>query len=276
MRKNDMTDYANDFSEYATDFSPSEMIVTAGARQLENKKVIFAGTGLPMVGITLAQLTHGPDIIPVFEGGAVGPTLNRSLPLSVGDSRTTGSANFIQGLNSSFELTQRGFIDVGFIGGAEVDPYGNLNSTMIGNFPENYMNPDIRLPGSGGAGDMSCSCTYTILIVQHELRRFVEKLQYTTSPGHLDGSPDARKKAGLQGKGPRRVITTKALMGFDDETKRMKILATMPGETVESVQAATGFELLVDENLYEFEPPTKEEIRLIREKIDPTQIYCKR
>jgi glutaconate CoA-transferase subunit B len=112
--------------------------------------------------------------------------------------------------------------------------------------------------------------------VQHELRRFVEKLQYTTSPGHLDGSPDARKKAGLQGKGPRRVITTKALMGFDDETKRMKILATMPGETVESVQAATGFELLVDENLYEFEPPTKEEIRLIREKIDPTQIYCKR
>ncbi len=263
-------------TEYATDYSPSEMIVTAGARQLEDNKVIFAGTGLPMVGITLAQLTSGPGIIPVFEAGAVGPTLNRSLPLSVGDSRTTSQANFIQGLNSAFELTQRGFTDIGFIGGAEIDPYGNLNSTMIGEFPTNYMKPSVRLPGSGGAGDMSCSCTHTILIVQHESRRFVEKLQYTTSIGHLDGSKDARKKAGLQGKGPKIVITTKALMGFDDDSKRMKILATMPGETVESVQDATGFELLVDADLYEFEAPTKEEIRLIREVIDPTQIFCKR
>ncbi len=263
-------------TEFATDYSPSEMIVTAGARQLDDKKVIFAGTGLPMVGITLAQLTNSPGIIPVFEGGAVGPTLNRSLPLSVGDSRTTSNASYLQGLNSAFELTQRGFIDIGFIGGAEIDPYGNLNSTMIGDFPENYMKPNVRLPGSGGAGDMSCSCTHTILIVQHEIRRFVEKLQYTTSLGHLDGSPDARKKAGLQGKGPKRVITTKALMGFDDATKRMKILATMPGETIDSIQDATGFELLVDENVYEFDPPTKEEVRLIREVIDPDQFFCKR
>lgn len=263
-------------NDYATDFSPSELIVAAGARQLEDKKVIFAGTGLPMVGITLAQLTNGPGIIPVFEAGAVGPTLDRSLPLSVGDSRTTSRANFIQGLNSAFELTQRGFIDIGFIGGAEIDPYGNLNSTMIGDFPDNYMKPKVRLPGSGGAGDMACSCTHTILIVQHEQRRFVEKLQYCTSIGHLDGSKDARKRAGFQGHGPKCVITTKAIMGFDDEIKRMKIMATMPGETVESIQDATGFELLVDKDLYECPPPTKEEIRLIREVIDPTQIFCKR
>jgi glutaconate CoA-transferase subunit B len=263
-------------TDYATDYSPSEMIVTAGARQLEDNKVIFAGTGLPMVGITLAQLTNGPNIIPVFEAGSVGPTLNRSLPLSVGDSRTTSRANFVQGLNSAFELTQRGFIDIGFIGGAEIDPFGNLNSTMIGNFPDNYLKPTVRLPGSGGAGDMACSCTHTILIVQHEKRRFVETLQFQTSSGHLDGSKDARKKAGFQGKGPKCVITTKALMGFDGATKRMKIMATMPGETVESVQEATGFELLIDSNVYEFEPPSKEEIRLIREVIDPTQIFCKR
>jgi len=261
---------------YATDYSPGEMIVTAGARQLEDNKVIFAGTGLPMVGITLAQLTSGPGIIPVFEAGAVGPTLNRGLPLSVGDSRTTSRANYTQGLNAAFELTQRGFIDIGFIGGAEIDPYGNLNSTMIGDFPEGYMKPHVRLPGSGGAGDMSCSCTYTILIVQHERRRFVEKLQYFTSNGHLDGSQGARKKAGLQGHGPKWVITTKALMGFDEESKRMKILATMPGETVHSIQDATGFELMVDPHVYEYEPPTVEEIRLIREVIDPTQIFCKR
>ncbi len=263
-------------TEYATDYSPSEMIVTAGARELEDNKVIFAGTGLPMVGITLAQLTSGPGIIPVFEAGAVGPTLNRSLPLSVGDSRTTSRANYIQGLNSAFELTQRGFIDIGFIGGAEIDPFGNLNSTMIGDFPDGYMKPKVRLPGSGGAGDMSCSCTHTILIVQHEARRFVEKLQYVTSLGHLDGTKGARKAAGLQGHGPKSVITTKAIMGFDDETKRMKIMATMPGETVESVKEATGFELLVDKDVYDFAPPTKEEIRLIREQIDPTQIFCKR
>ncbi len=262
-------------TEYSNNYSPSEMIVTAGARQLEDKKVIFAGTGLPMVGVTLAQMTNGPDIIPVFEAGAVGPTLNRSLPLSVGDSRTTSKASFIQGLNSSFELTQRGFIDIGFIGGAEIDPFGNLNSTMIGDFPKDYRKPKVRLPGSGGAGDMACSCTETILIVQHEKRRFVEKLQFQTSSGHLDGSKDARKKAGFQGKGPKCVITTKALMGFDDESNRMKIMATMPGETVESIQDATGFELLIDKNLYEFEPPYKEEIRLIREVIDPTQIFCK-
>jgi len=263
-------------TEYNTDYSPSEMIVVAGARLLEDNKVIFAGTGLPMVGITLAQLTNGPGIIPVFEAGSVGPTLNRRLPLSVGDSRTTSRANFIQGLNSAFELTQRGFIDIGFIGGAEIDPYGNLNSTMIGDFPNNYMKPSVRLPGSGGAGDMSCSCTYNILIVRHEKRRFVEKLQYCTSAGYLDGSKGAREKAGIQGEGPRYVITTKAKMGFDEDTKRMKLFATMPGETVSSVQDATGFELMVDENVHEFEPPTKEEIRLVREVIDPTQIYCKR
>ena len=195
-----------------------------------------------MVGITLAQLTHAPDLIPVFEAGAVGPTLSRGLPLSVGDSRTTSKASFMQGLNSTFELTQRGFIDIGFIGGAEIDPFGNLNSTMIGSFPEEYQKPKARLPGSGGAGDMACSCNKTIIIMAHEPRRFNEKLSYYTSMGYLDGSPGAREKAGLMGDGPHRVITTKALMGFDEATRRMKILATMPGETVASVKAATGFE----------------------------------
>ncbi|MGI6065825.1 MAG: CoA-transferase subunit beta [Bacillota bacterium] len=263
-------------AQYSTDFTPQEMLVVAGSRQLENNKVIFAGTGLPMVGITLAQLTHAPGIIPVFEAGAVGSTLSRGLPLSVGDSRTSCKAMYMQGLNSAFELTQRGFIDIGFIGGAEIDPYGNLNSTMMGNFPDGYQKPKTRLPGSGGAGDMACSCTKTIIIMAHEPRRFNEKLNYYTSMGHLDGSPGARKAAGIQGNGPSRVITTKALMGFDDESKRMKILAVMPGETVESVQAATGFTLLVDKDVYEFEPPTVEEIKLIREVIDPYGYFVKK
>lgn len=260
----------------AVKFSPQEMIVVAGSRVLENNKVIFAGTGLPMVAITLAQLTHAPGIIPIFEAGAVGPTLDRGLPLSVGCSRTTSKANYLQGLNAAFELTQRGFCDFGFIGGAEIDMYGNLNSTMMGQFPEEYQKPRLRLPGSGGASDMAASCERTIIIMAHEKRRFAKKLQYLTSPGYLDGSAGARQRAGLLGQGPYRVITTKALLGFDEATRRMKLLATMPGETVESVQEHTGFELLVDEEVYEFPPPTEEELRLIREEIDPHGYFIKR
>ncbi|SHE57337.1 CoA-transferase subunit beta [Desulforamulus putei] len=257
-------------------FSPQEMIVVAGARVLENNKVVFAGTGLPMVAITLAQLTHAPGIIPVFEAGAVGPTLNRGLPLSVGCSRTTSKAMYLQGLNAAFELAQRGFCDFGFIGGAEIDMYGNLNSTMIGQFPEAYRRPQLRLPGSGGASDMAASCERTIVIMSHEKRRFKERLSYRTSPGYLDGSPDARQRAGLLGQGPYRVITSRAILGFDEATRRMKLLATMPGETVASVQEHTGFELLVDDNVYPYEPPTQEELRLIREEIDPRGYFIGR
>lgn len=258
------------------DFSPREMIVVAGSRVLQDNKVVFAGTGLPMVAITLAQLTHAPGIIPVFEAGAVGPTLSRGLPLSVGCSRTTSKAMYLQGLNAAFELAQRGFCDFGFIGGAEIDKYGNLNSTMIGSFPENYQKPQLRLPGSGGASDMAASCERTIIIMSHEKRRFKEKLSYLTSPGYLDGSPGARQRAGLLGQGPYRVITTRAVLGFDEITRCMKLLATMPGETVASVQENTGFALLVDENVTCYEPPTREELRLIRQEIDPQGYFIGR
>jgi glutaconate CoA-transferase subunit B len=263
-------------TKYSEDFTTQEMIVVAGSRTLPDNKVIFAGTGLPMVAITLAQLTHGPGIVPVFEAGAVGPELSRGLPLSVGDSRTTFRANYLLGLNSAFELTQRGYADIGFIGGAEIDPYGNLNSTMMGDFPDGYRKPKTRLPGSGGASDMACSCERTIIIMVHEPRRFNEKISYITSPGYLDGSPNARWRAGMVGQGPQRVITTKAVLGFDDETKRMKLIATLPGETIQSVQDATGFKLIIPNDVYEFEPPTVEEIRLIREVIDPQGYFVKK
>lgn len=259
-----------------TDYTPQEMIVVAGARILEDNKVVFVGTGLPMIATLLARKTHAPGIIPVFEAGAVGPTLDSGLPFSVGDSRTSSGASYVRGLNRAFELTQRGFCDYGFIGGAEIDPYGNLNSTMMGRFPDDYLTPKTRLPGSGGASDMASSCERTILIIPHEKRKFNEKLNYITSPGFLDGSPDARKRAGLVGEGPYRVITTKAIMGFDEKTHRMKILHTLPGETVESVQASTGFELMVADNVTQFPAPTQEELRLIREEIDPLGFFVKK
>jgi glutaconate CoA-transferase subunit B len=260
----------------STDYTAQEIIVAAGAKVLEDNKIVFVGTGLPMVASLLAKLTHAPGLIPVFEAGAVGPPLGVGLPISVGDSKTFTGASYVKGLNAAFEMTQRGYADFGFIGGAEVDMYGNLNSTMIGDFPAGYQTPKVRLPGSGGASDMAASCERTILIVPHDKRKFSEKLQYLTSPGHLDGSPNARFKAGLQGKGPYRLISTKGIFDFDEETKRMRLLQTFPGETVESVQAATGFELLVAPNVSEFEPPTAEEVRMIREDIDPNGAFVKR
>lgn len=260
----------------ATDYTAQEMIVVAGAKILEDRKVVFVGTGLPMVASLLAKKTHAPGLIPVFEAGAFGPPLSVGLPLSVGDSKTFTGVSYVKGLNSAFEMTQRGFCDFGFIGGAEIDMYGNLNSTMLGDFPDGYQKPKVRLPGSGGASDMAASCERTILIVPHEKRKFSEKLNYVTSPGYLDGSKDARKKAGMLGKGPYRVITTKAILDFDEETHRMRLLHTFPGETVESVQAATGFELLLAPEVTEFSAPTEREVCMIRQEIDPDGIFVKR
>lgn len=258
------------------EYTSQEMIVVAGARILEDNKVVFVGTGLPMIATVLAIRHRAHGIIPVFEAGAVGPPLEGALPFSVGDSRTASRASFVRGLNAAFEMTQRGFCDYGFVGGAEIDPYGNLNSTMMGKFPEEYQKPKARLPGSGGASDMASSCERTILIMPHERRRFNEKINYVTSPGYLDGSPGARERAGLLGQGPHRVITTKAVLGFDDETRRMKILHTYAGETVESIQESTGFELLVDPDVSPFDPPTIEELTLIREEIDPLGFFVKK
>ncbi|MCK9174560.1 MAG: glutaconate CoA-transferase [Desulforhopalus sp.] len=258
------------------DYTAQEIIIVAGAKVLEDKRVVFVGTGLPMVASLLAKMTHAPNLIPVFEAGAVGPHLTVGLPVSVGDSKTFTSASYVKGLNSAFEMTQRGFADYGFIGGAEVDMYGNLNSTMIGDFPDGYQKPKIRLPGSGGASDMAASCEKTILIVPHDKRKFSAKLQYLTSPGHLDGSKDARWKAGMQGSGPYRLISTKGIFDFEEESHRMRLLQTFPGETKESIQAETGFELLFADNVTAFAPPTVEEVRLIREEIDPTGIFVKR
>ncbi len=260
----------------STDYTAQEIIVLAGAKVLEDKKVVFVGTGLPMVASLLAKLTHAPNLILVFETGAVGPPLEVGLPISVGDSKTCAGASYVKGLNGAFEMTQRGFADFGFIGGAEIDMYGNLNSTMIGDFPAGYQKPKVRLPGSGGASDMAASCQRTILIIPHDKRKFSEKLQYFTSPGYIDGSKDARWKAGLQGEGPHRVITTKGVFDFEEESKRMRLIQTFPGETKESIQDATGFELLFADNVTEFAPPTVEEIRLIREEIDPGQAFIKR
>jgi glutaconate CoA-transferase subunit B len=164
------------------------------------------------------------------------------------------------------ETCQRGLIDYTFLGGAQIDPYGNLNSTLIGG---DYNCPKVRLPGSGGANDLASFCHRILVVTNHDRRRFVEKLDFLTTPGYLTG-PGARESAGLPpDTGPYRVITDLAVIGFGDETKRMEVLSLHPGVTLEQVRAATSFELAVRQPLAVTEPPTPAELCLLREEVDP-------
>jgi glutaconate CoA-transferase subunit B len=164
------------------------------------------------------------------------------------------------------ETCQRGMIDYTFLGGAQIDAYGNLNSTLIGT---DYARPKVRFPGSGGANDLASLCWRILVVTNHDRRRFVEKLDFVTTPGYLSG-PGAREAAGLSpGTGPYRVITDLAVLGYHDQTKRMEVLSLHPGVTPEQVRAATGFTLGVREPLTVTQPPGDEELRILREEVDP-------
>ena len=250
------------------EYSAVEMLAVAASRVLENRKSVFVGTGLPMVSAILAQKTHAPELLIVFEAGGISPVIP-TLPLSVGDSRTFHKALAAGSMCDMGEASQAGYIDFGFIGGAQIDPYGNLNSTSIG--PHDH--PKVGLPGSGGANDIGSLCWRNIIATIHEKRRFVEKVDFITTPGYLSG-PGAREAAGLPANsGPWRVVTDLGTFCFDDKTKRMKLISINPRVTVEQVRNSTGFEILVEEKVEVADPPTAEELRLLRTEIDPAGIF---
>jgi len=256
--------------KYATDFTLMELMAVAASREIKDREIVFAGTGLPMLGAMLAQHTNAPNCIIVFEAGAVDCKLAH-LPMSVGDPRTMRFASTATGLFDVFStVLQRGFIDVGFLGGAQVDMYGNINTTCIGD----YHHPKVRFPGSGGSGDIACLSKRTIIIAVHERRRFPEHCDYITSPGWIDG-PEGRKKAGLPWGGPSAVITNLGLLRFDEQTKRAYLASYHPGVTPEQIQENTGFELDVSQ-AKETEPPTEAGIRVLREKVDPESIFLRK
>jgi glutaconate CoA-transferase subunit B len=249
-------------------YSPSELLICLASRVMEDGTTAFIGTGIPMLAASLAQSMHAPNLVAVFEFGGTGAILEK-LPLAVGDMRTYNKALHAAGICDVMEASQRGLIEYGFLGGAQIDPYGNLNSTAIGD----VLHPKVRLPGSGGANDVGSSCWRTIAIMPHDKKRFVEKVDFITTPGYLTG-PGAREKAGLpRGTGPYRVVTSFCIMGFDDETKRMKLLSLNPGVTVDDVVEHTGFELLMADEIGHNPPPTDEELRILRGKIDPDGLY---
>jgi glutaconate CoA-transferase subunit B len=221
-----------------------------------------------MLASALAQKLHAPNLVPIFEFGGIGALLEE-LPLAVGERRSFHKALAASGILDLVEHAQRGFVEYGFLGGAQIDCYGNLNSTVIGE----YANPKVRLPGSGGGNDVGSHCWRTIAIIPHDKRRFVDNVDFITTPGYLTG-PEARENAGLPpGTGPYRVVTNLAVMGFHPDNKRMMLLQTQPGITVEYIQENTGFELLYSETITENHPPTQEELVILREEVDKTKFY---
>ncbi len=249
-----------------TGSSPRKLQACAASRLLENHCSVFVGTGLPMIATMLAQRSHAPGILIIFEAGGIGPQ-PPVLPISVGDSRTFYRAVAASTMHDAMSAAQAGYLDYGFLGAAQIDMYGNINTTVIGN----WARPRARLPGSGGANDLGSLCHRTIVIMAQDQRRFVQKLDFLTTPGYLDG-PRGRERAGLPANsGPYRVITQLGVYGFDEETKRMQLLSAHPGVTVEEIKENSAFELLIPAQVETTPPPSEAELRLLAE-IDPMGI----
>jgi glutaconate CoA-transferase subunit B len=250
---------------FMSDYNPMELMICIAARELEDGASTVVGTGAPCAAAMLAQKTTAPNLLIMFEAGGVAPQLP-TMPISVGDSRTHWKGIMASSMTDTMAITARGLVDYAFLGGAQIDAHGNLNSTFIGS---DYSKPKVRLPGSGGACDLGCNCWRTITMTPHEKRRFTEKIDFVTTPGYLSGG-DAREKAGLPpGTGPYKVITDLAIMGFDNPDRRMEVESLHPGVTLDQVRESTGFELLVKDDLSTTEPPDERMLAILREEVDP-------
>ncbi len=253
-------------------YSRIELMICCAARLLENGKLVAVGTGVPCAAAMLAQRTTAPNLGIMFEAGGIGPQLP-TMPISVGDSRTIYRSLMATSMADVMETCQRGLVDYTFLGGAQIDAYGNLNSTCIG-YP--YEKLRVRLPGSGGANDLASFCWRILVVTVHDRRRFVDKLDFITTPGFLTG-PGARERAGLPaGTGPYRVITDLAIMGYHPDTCRMQVLSLHPGVELEQVRQATGFSLEVCGELERTLPPSSAELEILRTEVDPQRFVLGR
>jgi glutaconate CoA-transferase, subunit B len=245
-------------------YNLTELLACVAADLLQDGCSVFVGTGLPLVAGMLAQRTHAPGLLIIFEAGGIGPQVP-ALPISVGDSRTYFHASAASSMHDVMSASQAGYVDYGFLGGAAMDCYGNVNTTVIGD----WTHPKARLPGSGGANDVGSFCWRTIYLMrQQSPRTFVKKLDFITTPGYLTG-PGAREKAGLpSGTGPYRVITQLGVYGFNEASKHLQLMALHPGVTVTQVQEASEFEILIPGHVTVSAEPTPEQVCILRE-IDP-------
>jgi glutaconate CoA-transferase, subunit B len=251
----------------ASTYTTSELLAVMASRLMRDGQVVFAGIGVPLLAATLAQRTFAPQLTILFEGGTIGPFIvPGQLPPSTNEQRCTRRANMVLPITDVLLLLQRGYVDVGFMGGAQIDRFGNLNSSFIGD----PSHPKIRLPGTGGGNDIS-SLTNMIVAMKHEKRRFVGNVDFITSPGWIRGG-QSRTDSGLSHGGMWRVVTDLAIIGFDDERREMKVLALHDGVKREQVIENTDFDILFDANLEVTPRPDTFELDVLRE-LDPQRLY---
>lgn len=256
--------------EYAKKYSVGEQMAVALSKEICEGQNVFIGIGLPLSGAILAKFSHAPNITLATEGGFIGVNPVGAMATITDTAGAPGCFQFV-GIWRVLSDLQRGYFDLGIIGGAQIDKFGNINSTAyFDNVKFTYSSPKIRLPGSGGANDIASSSTHTILMLIQEKRRFVEKVDYITSPGYLSG-PGDRERANLVGKGPLAVVTTKGIFRFDENTKEMYLDTVYPGVKVKDIIKEVSWDLKVGKEIKEAEPPTTEEIVIMR-RIDPTDI----
>jgi glutaconate CoA-transferase subunit B len=251
-------------------YTSSELMIINAARLLRDGDVVFVGVGQPNMACNLAKRTHAPSLTMIYEAGVIGAEPAR-LPLSIGDPTLVSGALSVVSMYDIFTLyLQRGNVDVGFLGGAQIDRYGNINATIVGT---DYEHPKVRLPGSGGAQEIAAWANRCYIMTPHQKRRFPEKVDFLTSAGYLDGS-GGREKAGLRGKGPIGVVTDIGFME-PDETGELTLTALHPGKTIEMAKENTGWALKVAPNLRTTEPVSEHELRILREELDPSGAFLK-
>ncbi len=251
------------------DYSPAELMTVNAARLLRDGDVVFVGVGLPNLACNLARRTHAPNLTMIYEAGVIGAQPAR-LPLSIGDPTLVTGAASICSMYEIFALyLQRGLIDVGFLGGAQIDRYGNVNATVIGS----YDKPKVRLPGSGGSAEIAAWANRTYYISPHQKRRFPAKCDFVTGAGFLTGRA-ARQASGVRGGGPHAVVTDIGILE-PDEMGELVLTALHPGRTVDEAKVNTGWDLNVILKVQTTQAPAADELRLLREELDPQGIYLK-
>jgi glutaconate CoA-transferase subunit B len=251
-----------------SDFTPSEMMIVAASRALAGAETVFVGVGLPNIACNLAQRTVAPDLELIYESGVYGARPAR-LPLSIGDPTLVTGATSVISMADLFGLyLQRGLVDVALLGGAQIDRYGNLNSTVIGD----YATPKVRLPGSGGACEIAINARRVFMIMRLSKRSFVEKLDFMTSPGYLTGG-DARQRAGMPGQGPALVVSDQAIFDFENPDHEMQLISLHRGVTLAEVQSEVGWPIRVADPVVETQPPGDTDLNLIRVEMDPQGMY---
>lgn len=249
------------------EYNATELMIINAARLLKDGDQVFVGVGIPNLACNLARRTHAPNLQMIYEAGIIGARPKR-LPLSIGDPTLVSGALSVCSMFEVFSLyLQRGNIDVGFLGGAQIDQFGNINATVIGD----YQHPKVRLPGSGGSMEIAAWANRCYIITPHQLRRFPARVDFHTSAGFLEGG-DARAKTGVRGSGPQAVVTNLGILK-PNQNGEMVLAALHPGCSFEQAQANTGWALKQAEELEVTSAPTEEELRILREELDPQRIY---